>query len=164
VLAGLQEDYELFRIEQFVPGLPASVAFLCGPAGNLALPPCAQRIANDGSFAYSGGETPLEPALARRATQMAARTIETLEAPLGWIGVDLVLGDDPSGAGDRVIEINPRLTTSYIGLRAACRKNLAGALLDVAEERSVSLSFRDERVEFDADGTVRVLRPDGISA
>ena len=36
-----------------------------------------------------------------------------------------------SVSGDRVIEINPRLTTSYVGLRALARFNLAEALLAV---------------------------------
>ena len=38
-----------------------------------------------------------------------------------------MLGDDPAGADDVVIEINPRLTTSYLGLRRLARDNLADA-------------------------------------
>jgi predicted ATP-grasp superfamily ATP-dependent carboligase len=86
---------------------------------------------------------------------LAVRTIATLPAPRGYIGVDLVLGDDPGGSGDAVIEINPRLTTSYIGLRAAAKCNLAEAMWAIAEGRAAEVSFGDARVEFDSDGTVR---------
>jgi hypothetical protein len=43
--------------------------------------------------------------------------------------VDLVLGDAADGSRDFAIEINPRLTTSYLGLRALARGSLAAALL-----------------------------------
>ncbi|WP_045225172.1 ATP-grasp domain-containing protein [Methyloterricola oryzae] len=45
----------------------------------------------------------------------------------GYAGVDLVLGAD----GPQVLEINPRLTTSYAGLRDALGLNPARLLLDL---------------------------------
>ena len=48
------------RLERYCPGLPASVAFLCGPAGRFALIPCRQRLSDDGRFEYLGGCLPLE--------------------------------------------------------------------------------------------------------
>ncbi|HEX5497861.1 MAG TPA: hypothetical protein VFX03_01485, partial [Thermomicrobiales bacterium] len=66
----------------------------------------------------------------------------------------LVLGERCDGADDVVIEINPRLTTSYIGLRAACEQNLAGAMLDLAAGRIPALSFRDGPLRFEADGKI----------
>lgn len=146
---------EDMRVEEFCPGTAASVAFLCGPAGNVALAPCRQRLSDDGRFCYLGGSLPLPAELAHRATALAGRAVATLPDALGYVGVDLVLGDDPSGKLDVVIEINPRLTTSYVGLRAAARQNLAAAMIDVAEGRSAELSFRVEPIEFDADGTLR---------
>lgn len=144
------------RLERFHPGEAVSVAALCGPVGHVLLPACRQHLSSDGRFTYLGGSLPLAPALARRACNLAARAIATLDEPLGYVGVDLVLGEAPDGSTDVVIEINPRLTTSYIGLRAACRNNLAAAMLDVAEGRPCKLSWRDELVEFDPDGTVRI--------
>ncbi|HEV3003063.1 MAG TPA: ATP-grasp domain-containing protein, partial [Pirellulales bacterium] len=70
----------------------------------------------------------------------------------GYLGVDLVLGGPDDGSDDVVIEINPRLTTSYIGLRAACRENLAAAMLALAVRQPYNLTFRDQRIEFSADG------------
>lgn len=155
--AAIAELHRPMRLERFVPGLAASVAVLCGPAGHVALPACQQRLSDDGRFTYLGGRTPLPQDLDRRARNLALAAIATLPNPIGYIGVDLVLGDAPDGSGDCVIEINPRLTTSYVGLRAACRDNLAAAMIATASGQPATLSFRSEPVEFDADGTIRPL-------
>ena len=143
------------RLEQYVPGVPASVAVLCGPDLVVPLPACEQRLADDGRFTYLGGRTPLPRRHDDRARRLALAAATALPAPLGYLGVDLVLGDDPHGADDYVIEINPRLTTSYVGLRVACRGNLAAAMLAVAEGRQPSLSWHERPVEFSANGQVR---------
>jgi predicted ATP-grasp superfamily ATP-dependent carboligase len=145
------------RIERFCPGLAASVAFLCGPAGVFPLPPCRQRLADRGQFVYLGGSLPLATPLAKRAVRLATRAMAALPDPWGYLGVDLVLGDDPRGRGDAVIEINPRLTTSYVGLRAAAAPgcNLAEAMLAAIAGERPRLCFRPVRVEFDAFGRTR---------
>lgn len=145
---GAEEEY---RLEQFCPGLPVSVALLCGPAGNVPLQPCEQRLEPD-TLAYLGGSTPLPQDLEKRAQSLALAAIGAMPPTVGYVGVDLVLGETVDGSQDVVIEINPRLTTSYVGLRRACRQNLAQAMLDVANGGRVELSFRKERVEFRADG------------
>ncbi|HEY2894259.1 MAG TPA: ATP-grasp domain-containing protein, partial [Pirellulales bacterium] len=126
------------RLEEFCPGLPVSVALLCGPHGARPLAPCRQRL--DG-FSYLGGELPLSTELARRASRLAARAVSLVEPTLGYIGVDLVLGDELSGARDVVIEINPRVTTSYVGLRALAKFNLAAAMLAVAQGHEPELCW-----------------------
>jgi predicted ATP-grasp superfamily ATP-dependent carboligase len=145
------------RLEPFCPGLSASVSMLCGPAGHVALPPCRQRLSGDGRFVYSGGSLPLPERLAGRAIALARQAIEALPHPTGYLGVDLVLGEDPNGGDDKVIEVNPRLTTSYVGLRAATKPptNLAASMVAVSCGRPAELCFRQVSVEFDADGTAR---------
>ncbi len=118
-------------VQPFVPGEPASVAFLVGPGRRLALPAVSQRLSDDGRFHYRGGRLPLTADSAERAASLAARAVDAVEGLRGYVGVDLVLG--PTAARDAVMEINPRMTTSYIGLRARARFNLAQALLSVAE-------------------------------
>ena len=145
-----------WRLEQYVPGLAASVAVLCGPSRAIALPACEQRLSHDGRFTYLGGRTPLKTPLDKRARRLALAAVASLPDPLGYIGVDLVLGDDANGRADHVIEINPRLTTSYVGLRALCRENLAAAMLAAAEGREPALSWHERVVEFSAGGAVRV--------
>jgi tyramine---L-glutamate ligase len=149
------------RLETFCEGIPVSVAVLCGPGQAVPLTPCRQLLSGDGRFAYRGGELPLDADRAERATRLAARAIRTLEYPLGYVGVDLVLGSDASGAGDTVIEINPRLTTSYVGLRALLDGNLASAMLAAADGRQVELCWRSGPIQFEASGAVRFCSPIG---
>jgi tyramine---L-glutamate ligase len=119
-------------VQPYVPGAAASVAFFIGPGRRLPLPAAAQDLSADGRFWYRGGRLPLPADLADRAARLAARAVDGVEGLFGYVGVDVVLGAAADGAGDAVIEINPRLTTSYVGLRALARFNLAGALLAVA--------------------------------
>ena len=153
----LPHNRRLRRLERFCPGTAASVAVLCGPAGLTPLMPCSQRLSGDGRFQYLGGALPLDNDLAARATDLAVRALRTLPAARGYVGVDMVLGDDPSGSGDVVVEVNPRLTTSYVGLRALCHQNLALAMIEIASGSRFDLSWRAGRVEFDPIGQVTIV-------
>ena len=142
------------RLERFCAGDAVSVSFLCGPDGNTPLPVFRQHLSDDGRFRYQGGSLLHEPSLATRATELAQRALTSLPAAIGYVGVDLVLGKSGDGSEDYVIEVNPRVTTSYVGLRAAARDNLAAAMLKSAAGAAASPRFRTEPIEFTADGSV----------
>lgn len=146
------------RIECYMPGLPASVAALSGPAGRVLLQPCKQRISDDGRLIYLGGESPLAAGLAVRARNLADRALAALPPNVGYVGVDLVLGRVPDGSEDAVIEINPRLTTSYVGLRAASQDNLAEAMWQVVRGQIPVIKFSDRAIEFDPAGNVSYMQ------
>src|SRR5262249_33030130 len=110
-------------LQSFVGGQPASAAFLIGPGQRLPLLPAAQHLSEDGRFHYRGGSLPLPPCLAERALRLAERTLATVPGLQGYAGVDVVLGNAEDGSRDYVIEVNPRLTTSYVGLRALAATN-----------------------------------------
>ena len=134
----------------FIPGQPVSVSFLIGPGRRLVLPAAEQHLSADGRFHYHGGRLPLPEPLNARAQSLAERAVGCVEGLLGYVGVDLVLDADPSA--DRIIEINPRLTTSYIGLRALAVSNLAAAMLDLALGREPPPpAWRDAVIAFDAE-------------
>jgi hypothetical protein len=120
-------------LQPLIVGLPASVSFLIGPRRTHVLPPAEQFVSVAGNFHYLGGQAPLPSPLAERAVRVARRAIDAVDGLSGYVGVDVVLGD----TGDRVIEINPRLTTSYVGLRALAADNLMGVLLRLARGESV---------------------------
>jgi tyramine---L-glutamate ligase len=128
-------------VQPFMPGLSASVSFLLGPGRMVPLAPAAQELSADGRFHFRGGRLPLEGGLAERAVHLGRRAIESVSGLRGYAGVDLVLGEKTDGSLDYIIEINPRLTTSYIGLRRLARGNLADALLEVFAGREVWLEW-----------------------
>lgn len=142
--------------QDYVSGKAVSVALLLGPAGCVPLAPATQRLSDDGRFRYLGGEVPLPPALAERATRLALSAVEGITGLRGYVGVDLVLG-----AVDMPIEINPRLTTSYVGLRRLCRDNLAALWLRLHHGAAiVDTAWRVGGVIFGADGRGRrIFRP-----
>jgi len=151
--AELPEDEAI--VQPFVPGLPASVALLIGPRQVVPLLPGAQHLSADGRFRYQGGSMPLPAELAGRAIGLGHRAVAAVPELRGYVGVDLVLGGAADGSGDRVLEINPRLTTSYLGLRALARTNLALALLRVvAGQELVTLAWGHGSVEFTAKAKV----------
>jgi predicted ATP-grasp superfamily ATP-dependent carboligase len=139
------------RLETYCPGEAVGVAVLCGPSGNLALAPCRQLLSADGQFRYLGSETPLDQHRAQRAQSLAMAAIRCLPPASGYVGVDLVLGDADDGSDDRVIEINPRLTTSYLALRQLLRTNLAAAMLAIARGEQVELCLERSHVRFDIE-------------
>ena len=51
----------------------------------------------------------------------------------------MILGDRDDGLDDRVLEVNPRLTTSFVGLGAAGAAGLVRVIVDVAISRRSSV-------------------------
>jgi predicted ATP-grasp superfamily ATP-dependent carboligase len=143
-------------VQPFIPGLAASIAFLIGSHIAVPLPPATQRLSDDGRFRYHGGAVPLPVDPADRVVRIAQPAVAIVPGLRGYVGVDVVLGDAPDGSCDWVIEINPRMTTSYIGLRALAQTNLAEAMLQIVHFDEVpSISWRS--------GTL-LFRPESLSA
>jgi predicted ATP-grasp superfamily ATP-dependent carboligase len=169
-------------VQPFVPGLAASVAFLVGPRQTVPLIPATQELSEDGQFHYLGGRMPLAAPLAERAIRLGSQALEclereassaegegwsvrggprcTLHAPWvthlkGYVGVDLILGAASDGSQDYVIEVNPRVTTSYVGLRALARSNLAESMLRIVQGEEIALPpWKAGTIRFCPDGTI----------
>jgi predicted ATP-grasp superfamily ATP-dependent carboligase len=142
-------------VQPFVPGTAASVAFLCGQRRCVELAPAAQSLSADGRFRYAGGELPMPAPQATRAARLARSAVEAVPGIAGYVGVDVVLGEAQDGSADWVIEINPRLTTSYLGLRELAEQNLAEMLARVVSGEAIDPPrWRSGRVRFRSDGTI----------
>jgi predicted ATP-grasp superfamily ATP-dependent carboligase len=155
-------------VEDHLPGIPASVSFLVEPVRSdvvggpgrgrrirvLALG--RQRVTGQSALRYRGGVLPWRPARSPEAIRTAARAVAALDRVAGdlrgFVGVDLIVG--PQGA--HVLEINPRLTSSYIGLRRVMEPG-PGALLcrNVLGAGGRGRLRLTGSVRFDAAGEVR---------
>jgi tyramine---L-glutamate ligase len=135
--------------QPYVNGVTASIGLLLGRATCIPLLPGRQLLSNDGRFHYQGGVLPLPEALARRAVALAQQAVAGIAGLQGFVGVDMVLGDI-----DMAIEINPRLTTSYLGLRHLCRDNLGELWLRLARAEPATTAWQPGPVRFRADGTI----------
>lgn len=148
---GLAADRRDRIIQEYVPGQPVSCACLCGPgAVRLPLLPATQILQDQDSFQYLGGELPLAEPAASRVRETARRAVLGLPGLRGFVGVDMVLTE----VDCYVIEINPRFTTSYLGLRALAETNLIAALIAVHHGESPPIAWRSRRVRFAGDGTL----------
>ncbi len=138
-------------LQEYIEGTAASASILCADGYARPLSLNRQKVRVDRSFSYEGGYLPLRHPLADEAVAVACRACELIPGLTGYVGVDLVL----SPKGPFLIEVNPRLTTSYVGLRAATDLNLAETILAAVKERRLPTELRIERsVRFSASGDV----------
>jgi len=107
-------------VQEFVPGIAASMSVLChdGQAQLLA--------SNRQLFSFNEGKGHLQgvvvnglPQFADHFEDLAKNIAGCLPGLRGYVGIDVVIGDN----GPLVVEINPRLTTAYAGLRRSLGKN-----------------------------------------
>jgi len=144
-------------LQPFVPGEPMSATFLVSRTGRVRLVGVGwQDVAVvGGRFAYRGGRLPAPASWALGAPVDAVRSVPGLR---GVVGVDFVR--DPDTGAATVLEINPRPTTSYVGLQRLLPPGvLARAWLDacISADRDLSPMIDGDataRVRFSADGTV----------
>lgn len=118
-------------IESFVAGEPLSLSLLCAGGRAELLSINRQRIDIDacGRVAFRGVDSaiaPLDGVRGRALQTLATRVADALPGLFGFVGVDIV---EHPRRGPVVIEVNPRLTTAYVGLSARLGRNLARDLL-----------------------------------
>ncbi|HEV3236085.1 MAG TPA: ATP-grasp domain-containing protein [Gemmataceae bacterium] len=142
-------------LQPIVAGIPCSLSFLIGGEQIEPLLPASQELTDDGRFRYQGGVLPLPPPLSDRAVRLATQAIYPVSGLRGYVGVDMILGKSADGTEDQVIEINPRMTTSYVGLRALAKTNLAEAMIQIAEGKRIEpVNWKTGKLLFRPDGRV----------
>lgn len=104
---------------------------------------------------YCGGEIPCEAAINAAITPLAQALVTAIGPFRGWLGADIVVHQNNGGdCSATIIEINPRLCTSYVGYRQLACGNLAEWLLQRAG--SARVEWRAGVIRFGADGRARL--------
>ncbi len=114
-------------LQGYVAGEPISIAAIISSGEMVTLPAVSQSISLS-NCVYEGGIGPLVDDEQRRAAALAQRALAAMPpAARGFVGFDLILAEDHGN--DVVVEVNARLTTSYVGLRHMVSGNIAARLL-----------------------------------
>ena len=93
---------------------------------------------------YYGGAVPFDHSLKEEALRAAERIVESIKGLRGYVGVDMILTrEEPI-----VMEVNPRLTTSYIGLKKVVNFNPAQAIVDAVFGRKLPKSVQQRGYAF----------------
>ena len=108
-------------LQPFIDGIHTSVSLLVAGGDCVPLSLNRQLVQPGLRFEYQGSEVPFSHEKARYAIDLACLTVDQIQGLNGYVGVDMIVTDESV----RLVEINPRLTTSYIGLRQVSRLNLA---------------------------------------
>lgn len=111
-------------LQSFAEGIHASASILIAGGQCVPLSLNRQLIEAGSPFIYLGSEVPIEFGNSFNALQPACTAVKLIHGMKGYAGVDLILKQDAV----ELVEINPRITTSYIGLRQVAQINLAQAI------------------------------------
>lgn len=112
--------------QPFIAGQPLSIAAIVSRNGIEMFPLCTQNIRGR-RLEYAGGTVPAAVDDANSVIELARRAIAAVPGLYGYVGVDLILPHDTPPV---VVEINPRLTSSYHGYRRTAMTNLAPRVLE----------------------------------
>ena len=103
-------------------------------------------VAEDGRFLYLGGETPVHPDREEEIVDLAVRTMNVLGCQ-GYAGIDVVAGEQLY-----VVDVNPRPTTSLVGIAAVMEEEIADILVRASHGEALAEVHLSGRVRFDKDG------------
>ncbi len=125
-----------FIVQEYIRGIPASVSLISTGYKALPISLNKQTLLLSGpekNSSFKGGLVPFFSNYIDEAFRIARETVEPILDLKGYIGVDLVLTE----RGPVVVEVNPRLTTSYVGLRRAVNINIGKAILDAVLQKAL---------------------------
>ncbi len=115
-------------IQPYQPGIPASISMLCKQGRAWLLSCNRQKVTlQAGKFSYSGSVLNGMAEYAPAFEAVAKRIASAIPGLAGYVGIDVIVHEDKI----YVLEINPRLTTSYAGLHQAMGCNPAKLVVDL---------------------------------
>jgi len=136
-----------FIAQKLVKGEAASVCVISD--GKEALPITLNRQlitleTPEGESGYLGGAVPFDHPMKEEAFAAARKIVDAVGGLRGYVGVDMILSEE----GPVVVEVNPRLTTSYVGLRKAVNFNPAQTIVEAVTAGVLPENVDTERYAF----------------
>lgn len=123
--------------QPYQQGIAASFSMLCKSGQAWLLSANLQHLVQEErAFKLSGIMLNAVEDMHEKIMALANKIAQMLPDALGYIGVDIVIAPDTNNIF--VIEINPRLTTSYVGLGQATGQNMAELILNCVLEPNFS--------------------------
>jgi len=114
-----------------------------------------QKLCWESGFEYQGGLVPadLSNDMLTSIQKLIERVCDVLPGLAGYVGFDILLPDtDPKAP--LIVEINPRLTTSYTAYRRLTSDNLAELIVKSENEYPLISWDQEQSVRFHPDGSV----------
>jgi predicted ATP-grasp superfamily ATP-dependent carboligase len=122
---------ETFMVQEYLEGETVSVSLLYTGTKTLPVSLNKQNVTlakpSDASC-YMGGCVPFDHEMKQKAFNVAEKVVGCFSGLKGYVGVDLILTEK----GPVVVDVNPRLTTSFVGLNRIAGFNFAEAIVDAA--------------------------------
>lgn len=140
----VESHSERFIAQEFIKGEDASVSLLCNGEKAVAFSLNKQNVTlakPDDISRYDGGSVPFDHPLKQEAFRAAEKVVESIVGLRGYVGVDLILTQEKPF----VVDVNPRLTTSYVGLRRVADFNVAEAIVSAVLKGSFPIKFATNR-------------------
>lgn len=107
------------------------------------------RFNSDGTVVYLGGKTPVDHPRKQEMYDCARKAIEVLGCQ-GYVGIDMVVTPDRIV----VVDVNPRPTTSIIGIAACMEEEIAQVLLDASYGKSPASVHLSGQASYTSEGQV----------
>ena len=120
-----QHASEPFIIQPFIQGIHASLSLLCWD-GECLLLSCNEQCLAEQNDGFVLNKCKVNVFDNKKFRSFSKKIIQVLPGLRGYIGVDVLITENET----LLVEINPRLTTSYVGLRNALGINPAKLILD----------------------------------
>ncbi len=123
--------------QSYVPGRAMSLSLLCGPGRAAVLTVNEQLRDREGEVLRQTGTLVNPSPQPRSAMQgLADQLVGLLPGLRGFVGVDYI----ETGAGPVVLEINPRLTTSYVAASRSLGVNAAQLIVEACLGRGEAMT------------------------
>ena len=141
------ENYSVSLVPNRVIG-DACAYFSGKPPVVLAVNRQEIAVGADGAFRYLGGETPVHPARESEIIDTAIKAVTILGCQ-GYCGVDVVVADKVY-----VVDVNPRITTSLVGIAACMKEEIADILMSASKGNGPDAVHFSGSARFDTSGKV----------